>query len=481
MKVPEYMKSQTIEYIKKHYDTLITCGLAACGPDSNAMWMASLDVHTGQPLTASQHPPQIEPRTYRAIHAPNGVNFYWDQPHLVAAHVLSEITGDARYASAADACIQAFLERSSASCGLLLWGNHYYYDATRGERLWFDQYNPPAPLGLHAITAHLHELHPIPPAWDLLWCVQPQTTRAALEAMRQHHLIDPAIGTFARHADQQPGQDDLASGGILVESMAWLYARTHERGLAELALNIARYTFMQRSPTTGLLPVASQARDWCRHTCTTEVGLWAGSLLRAAAYTGLSQFRTIARDAVMAYLNHGWDTETWRYFGRLNISDGTPQHDDTGSDQISHYQPGPYAAIWNATFPSHDYPLALAETCVSLYQQTQQPAFRRAVENWAEIIAGQTYENAPPVRYAEQFGRAIHFLLRAAQVLEENRYRVQAVELADVAIEALYAGPMFRGHSGEDRYEAVDGVGYLLLALLYLETGRQPDYRGFGF
>ena len=40
---------------------------------------------------------------------------------------------------------------------------------------------------------------------------------------------------------------------------------------------------------------------------------------------------------------------------------------------------------------------------------------------------------------------------------------------------------MFRSHAGEDRYDAVDGVGYLLLALIYLETGRKADYQGFGF
>jgi hypothetical protein len=39
---------------------------------------------------------------------------------------------------------------------------------------------------------------------------------------------------------------------------------------------------------------------------------------------------------------------------------------------------------------------------------------------------------------------------------------------------------MFRSHASEDRYDAVDGVGYLLLALIYLETGKKPDYLGFG-
>ena len=39
---------------------------------------------------------------------------------------------------------------------------------------------------------------------------------------------------------------------------------------------------------------------------------------------------------------------------------------------------------------------------------------------------------------------------------------------------------MFRSHASEDRYDAVDGVGFLLLALIYLETGKKPDTLGFG-
>jgi hypothetical protein len=45
----------------------------------------------------------------------------------------------------------------------------------------------------------------------------------------------------------------------------------------------------------------------------------------------------------------------------------------------------------------------------------------------------------------------------------------------------LYAHGMFRGHPGEDRYDAVDGVGFLLLALLRLATGREPEMLGLGW
>ena len=48
-------------------------------------------------------------------------------------------------------------------------------------------------------------------------------------------------------------------------------------------------------------------------------------------------------------------------------------------------------------------------------------------------------------------------------------------------MEVLFDDGMFRGHPGEHRYDAVDGVGYLLLALIALETGQEPDLMGSGW
>lgn len=475
------MHSEIIDQIKQHFDTIITHGTAQDGPDPNPMWMASLDVRTGRYPENDLRPAHISPRVDSYTHAPGGATLYWDQPHLVAAHNLSDITGDQRYAEAANAYIRAFLQRSVANCDLFLWGNHYYYDVYQGETVWFRSHTPPRPTGVHAITAYLHEIRPVPPAWELFWWIDPKLTKRSLDAIGRYHVFDPATGGFNRHADQQPGLDYLEAGGILVESLAWLYTRTRERSAADLALRIARFTFEHRAPLTGLIPVSSMAKSWERYTSTTEIGLWANSLLRAAQYTNLSQFHTMARDVVAAYLTYGWDAADGRYYGRLNIADGTPQRDEDPADKISAYQPDTYTDIWNALYPSHDYPLALAEACVTLYEQTGQPEFRTAIYRWAALIAELTYEGAPVVRYAEQFGRAIHFLLRAADVLEKNRFRVQAVDIADVAVSGLFAGRMFRSHTGEDRYDAVDGLGYLLLALLYLETRQPPNYMGFGF
>ena len=64
-------------------------------------------------------------------------------------------------------------------------------------------------------------------------------------------------------------------------------------------------------------------------------------------------------------------------------------------------------------------------------------------------------------------------------------YRTWARDLADDAVRVLWRSHadgrgVFAGHPGEDRYDAVDGVGYLLLAFLSLEIGTRPEFMGFG-
>src|SRR5688572_922954 len=121
-----------LRIIRTHLDWFIAhAPMKGYGPHDNAMWISSLDLHTGRHPVPWERPAGVEKRCYRWIESPGGSNLYWDQPLLVAAHALSARTGDAAYAAAADAYGRDFLERCVAPSGLFLWGNHYFYDAAR--------------------------------------------------------------------------------------------------------------------------------------------------------------------------------------------------------------------------------------------------------------------------------------------------------------------------------------------------------------
>ncbi len=441
--------------LTSHLDHL----LAATAALDGALWPSVLDTRTRR-YPAGEHTPR---RVYRLIGAPRGSTLYWDQPLVVAAYAVAERTRTPRYAAAADAYTAAFLARCVLPNGLFAWGNHQYYDVVERRVVSFS--------GGH------HELRPITPAWDLFWRQDAARTGTYLRTMTQRHVYEAATGAFNRHDDGRRGHAFIEAGGILAESLAWLYAQTGERGLREQALRIARYSFGQRGATTGLVRNEPDHGRWDAKVATTETGVWAQCLLRAATYTGCEEFAAMARDAVRAYLERGYDAAAGTYFGQLAVDTGAPV-----APSAVGYWPRAHTDPWNTDqWPTHDYPMALAEAGLTLHALTGDAVFREATERWARVASTTSPARTGGWTYAENYGRAIHFLARAGLQLHDDRLLAAASALADEAVARLAADGMCQGYPDSHLYESVDGVGYLFLALLLLETRRDPPLHGFGF
>lgn len=469
-----------LTFIRRHFDRMMEVGVDTYGPSKTGLWLAAVDVEKGG--LPAQPDPAIK-RTYREIHAPRGSNLYWEQPAVVAAYQVSMLTADLRYAAFADRYLKDFLRLCvSEKNGLFLWGNHLYYDVCTDKIVGFS--------GSH------FETRPLPVAWEMFWRISPTAAERCIRTMGEQYVLDPQTGYFDRHASikatappppKLPGTYPfIESGGVLCESLAWLSAKTGNREpeLIDRALLVARYSFHYRGAKTGLLQNQSGPQQrWDFHASTTEVGLWANCLLRCTEYTGRPEFAEMARSAVAAYLRHGFDERTGRYYGQLNFVDGTPRKPERaakdGAETV--YQPGEYAELWEPLFPTHNYPMSMAEAALTLYQQTGDPFFLQAVRRWAAYIAQSTPANRGKGAYADQYGRCIHFLLRAAHSLREPAFFGQARQLAAEAVGHLHhrGTGIFRSHPGEERCDAVDGIGLLFLALIYLECGEEKGLLGF--
>lgn len=466
------------ERVKAHFDKLLLHGLDTYGPQRSRMWMASLDTRTGRYPDDDRRPATIPKRVYRNIDAPRGCSLYWDQPSLVAAHALTGVTGDPRYANAADAYVRDFLDRCVAANGVLLWGNHYYYDAFLDATVKFPGSAPPFPCDMTSETGDYHEIRPIPPAWETLWRVDPAATSRAITAAANGHVVNEQTGQFNRHADRRPGCAFLEHGGTMIEAIAWLHAREPDPSPLALADAMARYSFEHRGPTTGLLENNPSESRWDKFTSTTEVGLWAGCLMRAADLADRPHWIELADAAMRPWLRFGYDEKARRYFGRLRVSDGSPLLNPPGTD----YEPGDYADLWRPLFPAHDYPMPFAEAALALFRRTGDAEYRLACERWRNVIAESLPARAGQGGYAEHYGRCLHFLLGGARTFpDRDDWLAIARRVADEAVSVLFDHDMFRGHPGEHRYDAVDGVGFLALALLWLDTGAEPDAMGMGW
>ncbi len=468
-----------LTYVQRHLDRVILAGAAHFGDPPVGLWPSAMTCATGLPCTGrDEHLPK---RCYRNIDAPGGSTLYWDLPAIVAAHNLSRVTGRMNWAMGADVYVRTYLQRCTASTGLVLWGNHYFYHPDADGPVEFHGQDAPQPIEAADSDGELHEIRPIRPPWEVLWRVDAPGVERGIRAMSERHVFDQDTGGFNRHADGREEHAFLESGGTLLESLAWLAARKVEEGkpdasLGELAGRVARWSFDHRDEQTGLVPVNPSGQRWDAEVCTTEIGLWGGCVLHAADLLGSDALVEMAQSAVGAYLRWAWDEQEKRYAGQVRIADGEP----VSPTAPTPYQPGRWSDPWNAMFPTHDTPLSLAQTCVELYRRTGKPAFGLAIQRWARMLASDPPQRAEGV-FAESAGRAIHFLLEAADALDDASLAQQAQDIADWALEAYWRDGMFAGHTATDRCQAVDGTGYLLLALIRVGSGRAADYLGFRF
>ena len=77
---------------------------------------------------------------------------------------------------------------------------------------------------------------------------------------------------------------------------------------------------------------------------------------------------------------------------------------------------------------------------------------------------------APHGTYAGLYGRTISFFLQLHDVTGETEYLDFARQVARESLSKLYYRGLIRGHACKPYYEAIDGVGYLLVALLELDA-----------
>lgn len=463
--------------LRRHMDLVLDTGRATFGPSPSRMWLASLDTRTGRYPADDTRPAHIPKRAYRNIDAPRGCSLYWDQPAIVAAHALSEVTGESVYREAAEDYVADFLERCVADNGLFVWGNHYYYDAFRSVAVRFGGDETPQPCDLACDPVELHECRPITPAWETFWRLDPEATEREIREMVRLHLADGETGMFNRHADCKRGCAFLEAGAVLIESLSWLYEKVGDPELIKVARSVAEFSFAHRDPVTGLMENNPTVGRWDKHTSTTEVGLWAGCLLRSARMTGEEQWVEMADVVVRAWMKYGYDAASGKFFGRLLVKTGEPDF----SEPSSKFQPRDYVDLWRPQFPAHDYPMSFAEACLMLHEATGDAYYHEACRRWLGFIDRSLPANNGKGGYAEHYGRALHFAIACRDRFGDPLAGERVQRIAAEAHDMLWDQRMYRTHPGEHRYDAVDGVGYLMLALIRLHTGVEPDMLGTGW
>ncbi len=96
-------------------------------------------------------------------------------------------------------------------------------------------------------------------------------------------------------------------------------------------------------------------------------------------------------------------------------------------------------------------------------------------------IQSQWLERNNRILYAENYARLIHFLRGYSRTFDCEDAQRMADELIQEALEHFYVPDrkMLRSHTGELRYDCVDGLGLLYLAIFEKHSPRQPGWNSY--
>jgi hypothetical protein len=472
-----------LDYVRSCLDMLMNKGADRYGPVQSPILVSILDVRT--------HRCPKNPRAFdeavrvsrRERRAPAGANLYLDQPTFRTFYEASRLSGNNKYADFADKSIGYYLENMVGEKDLIWWGYHRHYDVFQDRK-----------------TGHLanhHEIHFQQAAWPLLWKIDPRAVTREIEAIWKWHVIDKNTGEINRHDDGKPGCSFGFTGGEFIYAFAFMYKQTGNEKWLQRARLVADYYWNKRSPKTDLVPTnpaRSGKRGDAGHFDTSTTGLLCHRLLAAYELTDEEQFRDQALAYLRAYARYGWDNEAEQFFGWLKL-DGTPV---PGPRQLGGYQqyfPVGHVDLWQPYCAGYEKPLDTAMSYAYASQLTGDKILLKTARRWASCIsrawppresaaqgwyASYSRKWAPHGTYAEKYGKVITFFLQMLDLTGETEYLEQAQEAAREAISRLYYRGLFRGHPCKPYYESMDGIGYLVRALLQLHEmtatdGKQVD------
>lgn len=457
-----------------HYSTIIQSVGDNYGVEETSMWLASWNLRTKQYPFDFTRPDSIPCRVYldRHVDAPGGASLYWNLPDIAAAVDLARLSDNPSLEISAKKFVRDYLERCTAKNGIILWGNHYYYDVTQDQAVKFKSSETPQVVDFEKEEGDLHEIRPLLPPWELLYGWFPERIEKHIRESSKLHMVDFETGEFNRHANQLSEYAFIEAGAILVNSLAFLYSKTKDENLLKMAESIVEYSFSNRNYDTGLMINSPSRKRWDQFTSTTEIGLWALNVLRASEYVPddvKAHWIQTVEQALQPWLENGFDENKDKFYGSLNVINSAPieKKDDYP------YKPETYADIWNPLFPTHNYPLQFAESCLRLYKINGKQIYKVASNKWLQSIKSQLKLDYSKAKYAENYARVIYFLNHYGKEFNDSWAIEKSNELAMEALSNLYihSSQMFRGHTREMRYDCVDGIGLLFFAMSELEVG----------
>ncbi len=419
--------------IRRFADNLIEHARDRYGPKHTPLFVCQLDVEKRSLPPADTH---LYASSNRGGAGPEMNNLQFDSGRLRLLYALSKITGEARYARAADEYLGYYLADLPDEHGFFPWGDHRGYDVVRDETI-----------------RAVHEFKCTYPPWEAMYRVNPEAVTRQIEALRLH-VIDPSRSWgFNRHYPTGSLPHSMnSSGGAWVAAWAFLYRQTGDRKYLDWARGMADYLWSLRNAETDLLAAhpydpaypkaAKSARAMARASRTEYMGqiTWfAANLLRAAELLGREEGAPLRGQALAyyrAFTSRMDVAPDGSFYATFDLASGEPLFDRiTEGWQITPQVGSPIA--WSNGVVGVRAPFSLAFG----YKMTGEADLRRAFDRCVPLVRLERFEDldGPPQPVAAGLlAQVMVGLLNVHQASGEAAYLDRAELLARYAMAHFY-------------------------------------------
>ncbi|HDP33481.1 MAG TPA: hypothetical protein ENN29_00030 [Candidatus Hydrogenedentes bacterium] len=347
-------------------------------------------------------------------------------------YVLSDITGERRYAENADASLKYFLEHcQSKATGLFYWGEHAGWDM-RGNK------------AMEKRSGDIHEFYRPWALWKRSRQLAPEACRRFAHGLWEHQIGDHKTGDYSRHAkisEHGPGTNApyARHGGFYIETWAAAYAHTGDPVLLKAVETVVDGLERARLHDGGYLVGGS-----------VETGS------RRAYDISLAVSLELAANSIPGKL-----AEKLRAVAAANDDVFDALHPAPGAVSKSD------ANLWTNAYGSGPR-AGHANTLMLRYRQTQKDAYRRVILAEADMYLGQQINLTSPV-WPGTVGEAVWLMLNAYELTGEEKYLDAAERFAQESADLFLSdNPLPKASHAHNHYEAVTNGDTLMMALLRL-------------
>ena len=454
--------------LRRYADTMIEKGRDRYGKVHSPLFASALDIKT---LRLPELPVAKVKGTRGQDRCVTGGNPMHDANLYRLLYALTEVTGDGKYAKAADEALEWFFKNcQSEATGLLAWGEHLGWS--------FEKERPEGP----AYDSDNHEYEGPWPLWERSFALAPEPCLKFAKGVWDHQIADQKTGNFSRHAryskhGPEKNSEFTRHGGFYIATWAEAYKRSKDpvflKAIEVLLNNFER----RRHPESGAIPSRTARHPelfWTSSNLSLAIDLWDAADRVPSELAERMKDCASRTDEVYLKIPHDLGAEGKGFIdtaatATLERGDGKTQPDPSAY----------FTLLWPRGYQSGDAGQAMH--CYERYRQARLDGFKKLFLASAEryfkseldpSILMEGHPLRPGVMAA-----IISVMLRAHRVTGEKRFLDKADRLGRTSVEYYWKdSPVPRASARHEHYETETGGGTLALVLLELWSQRaRPD------